>query len=98
MLLPLRTILPLLFAVLLGWQGIVGAHHQGEHQHSANIDHHCALCVLSTAAAKSDTVTPTLQRQQIITQVAHYLSPLSFHGIPPKARAPPRLVLSVYYS
>lgn len=97
MLLPFRKLLPLLLAVLLGWQSFAVAHHKGEHHHNHKVDHECTLCVLGMPAIEVDVVDSPLNNILTFVEPPLWLSSLSTAHIGQKARSPPKLTFSIIY-
>ncbi|WP_078754662.1 hypothetical protein [Enterovibrio nigricans] len=85
----LRHIMPILLAVLIGWQGIAFAEHKGSHHHESSIDHHCVLCALgltSTPPPTSDQIPPLLGNFEAFE---YAFSSYSLRNPIAKARDPP---------
>ncbi len=92
MLLPYRKLLPLLLAILLGWQSVAVAQHLGEHHHAGKVDYQCTLCALALPVIQATQPSLDVDVPAISTKVEYALT---FHAIPaiaPQARAPPAVL------
>ncbi|MEZ8140977.1 hypothetical protein [Enterovibrio sp. FF113] len=84
-----QLLLPLLLAVLIGWQGLAVAEHKASHQHSLNTDHHCALCAMGAPAIASNDAIPSAPLVSGYMPSGYVSQSPQTSLLEPKARAPP---------
>ncbi|KXF80821.1 hypothetical protein [Enterovibrio coralii] len=94
----LRNVLPLLLAVMIGWQGIAFAEHKGSHHHEASIDHHCVLCALGLPSTTPPTSELLVSPATFPQEFDYLFSSLSLDETAANARDPPFITFKDFYS
>ncbi|MDD1780246.1 hypothetical protein LRP49_03440 [Enterovibrio sp. ZSDZ35] len=93
----LRNIMPLLLAILIGWQGVAFAEHKGSHHHETSIDHHCVLCALGLPSTSPPTSTQILPLIGNFETFEYTFSSYSLRNPIANARDPPNKRNNVFY-